>query len=293
MKQFKSLVTRDISLNRWILLMPVIAVVASYLFLFFINLKWGIDPQNISYALHTVKVPFIGLIAVVVGNIILCGILLALTVLVFMTPNALNDNIKNHCEIFYKCLPVAPWKIVVSKVVSTILIPVIIVLSLAFLNTLIAYLVLEHANSISLGAFLNLTFSLLIISLPYILFFGSFFILLSALIKKNVLGRVFVFYLGTNIMINIFRAVTGIKINTLGEYVRMWLANPSFSGKKLITLEVLGTGFMSKISLDSGVNEISRLIVRGAFSWDGFCLLIVSAILLTGSAYAYKLRKLD
>ena len=50
---------------------------------------------------------------------------------------------------------------------------------------------------------------------------------------------------------------------------------------------------MNKITLNSGINEISNLIAASVFSWDGICLIIASAILLTGSACAYKLRKLD
>lgn len=293
MKQFKSLLTRDVSLNRWSLLLPVIGVAVCYIFLIIIDLRWGIDFDNVGYAMNGGGAPFNGLVGVIIGNILLCGTLLSLAVLANMTPNALNDNIKNNCEIFYKCLPVAPWKIVASKVVSTIIIPVVTVLCLALFNTWVAFLFLGHTDEISLGVLLKFTSSLLIFSFPYILLFGSFFIFLSGILKKKVLPRFLGVFIGVNILMEILRSASGIRIGTLGEYLKIWLLNPSLSGKQIINLELVSKGFMNKITLNSGINEISNLIAASVFSWDGVCLIIASAILLTGSACAYKLRKLD
>ena len=76
MKQFKSLLTRDISINKWGLLLPIFVVVASYLFILFIDIVWGIDLDAISYKMEGANVPFIGLIGVVLQNLWLSGVLL-------------------------------------------------------------------------------------------------------------------------------------------------------------------------------------------------------------------------
>lgn len=294
MKQFKSLITRDISLNKWSLLLPVIVVAVSYLFILFIDMKWGIDLDNINYNMEgAVNFPFMGLIGVVIGNIWLSGAMLSLVVLVILTPNALNDNIKHHCEIFYKCLPIAPWKIVLSKVVSCILLPLAIVLILAFFNTWVAYLFLGETSVISLGTLLRFVASAMFFAIPYLLLFGSFFIFLSGVLKKKVLVKFIGVLFGTNILIKIFTSLSGVKIETLSYYENKWLLNPSLTGPKIIDVDRLVNGFMNKMSLDSGVNEVSNLIATSIFSWDGACLIITSLILLTSSVYAYKIRKLD
>lgn len=237
--------------------------------------------------------PFVGLIGVVLGNIWLSGMLLSLVVLVIMTPNALNDNIKNHCEIFYKCLPIAPWKIVLSKVVSSVLIPMGIVLMLALLNTWVAYWFLGKTSVVALGTLVNFILAIGFFATPYLLLFASFFIFLSGILKKKVLVRFIGVMFGLNIVIQIFRSLSGIKIGTLSEYLNRWLLNPSFTGRKIIDIENVVNGFMGKMSLDSGVNEVSKLISSSIFSWDGLCLVLATLILLTSSVYAYKLRKLD
>lgn len=293
MKQFKSLLTRDIYLTKWVLLLPVIIVAICYLFILFIDMKWGIDLENISYNMQGANIPFMGLVGVVIGNIWLSGALISLVVLVILTPNALNDNIKNHCEIFYKCLPIAPWKIVLSKVVSTMLLPLGIVLILAFLNVSIAFLFLGKTSVISLGTLLNFTFSALVFAIPYLLLFGSFFIFLSGILKKKVFIRFIGVMFGANILMQIFRSLSGIQIGTISEYINRWLLNPSFTGDKIIDVDRLVNGFMNKMTLDSGINEVSNLIATSIFSWDGFCLIIAAIILLTSSVYAFKLRKLD
>lgn len=293
MKQFKSLITRDVYLNKWSLLLPLIIVAVAYMFILFIDLRWGIDLDNISYKMSGANVPFMGLVGVVIGNIWLSGALLSLVSLVIMTPNALNDNIKHHCEIFYKCLPVAPWKVVLGKVVTCMLMPLAIVLTLAFLNTWIAYLFLGQTSVIALGTLLRFTFSMIFFSLPYFLLFGSFFIFLSGILKKKVFVRFIGTLFGVNIAIQIFRSLSGIKIGTLSEYVNKWLLNPSFSGSKIIDVDKLVKGFMENMTLDSGINELSNLVATSIFSWDGLCLVIATMILLTASVYAYKMRKLD
>ncbi len=293
MKQFKSLLTRDILLNKWSLLLPVIIVAVCYLFILFIELRWGIDLENINYQMKGANVPFMGLVGLVIGNIWLSGAMLSLVSLVILTPNALNDNIKHQCEIFYKCLPIAPWKVVVEKVVSFILIPMGIVLALAFLNTVVAYLFLGKTSVIALGTLVKFTFSMLVFALPYYLLFGSLFIFLSGILKKKVFIRFIGVLFGTNIAIQIFRSLSGIKIGTLSEYINMWLLNPSFTGSKIIDPEKLVNGFMEKMTLDSGINEVSNLVASSIFSWDGLCLIFATIILLTSSVYAFKLRKLD
>lgn len=293
MRQFKSLLKRDIYLNKGSLLLPVLGVAICYLFLIFIHLKWGLDLGNLNYQMKGANMPFVGLIGVIIGNIMLCGSLLFITVLGFMTPNALNDNIKNHCEIFYKCLPIPPWKVVISKVVSTIITPVVIVLGLVLLNTWIAFLILGDTSEISLGVLIRFTLSILLFSFPYLLLFGSFFIFLSGILKKSVVAKFLGITIGINILINIFRSVSGVKISTLSEYVSIWLANPSFTGKKIIDVELVGKGFMDNMTLNTGIDEVSSLIASSIFSWDGLCLIIATAILLTSSVYAYKFRKLD
>ncbi len=294
MKQFKSLLTRDIYLNKWSLLLPFIVVALCYLLIIIIDMRWGIDLANINYQMEGAKnIPFMGLIGVVIGNIWLSGALLSLVVLVIMTPNALNDNIKNHCEIFYKCLPIPPWKVVASKVVSCMLIPLAIVLSLAFLNTGIAYLFLGKTSVISLATLLRFTFSTMVFSVPYLMLFGSFFIFLSGILRKKVFVRFIGVLFGANIVIQIFKSLSGIQIKTLSEYINLWLLNPSFTGSSIIDVDKLVNGFMNKMTLDSGIQEVSNLIASSIFSWDGFCLVITSVILLTGSVYAYKFRKLD
>ncbi|MBI9031642.1 hypothetical protein JEZ13_06545 [bacterium] len=293
MKQFKSLLTRDILLNKWSLLLPVIIVAVCYLFILFIELRWGIDLENINYQMKGANVPFMGLVGLVIGNIWLSGAMLSLVSLVILTPNALNDNIKHQCEIFYKCLPIAPWKVVVGKVVSFILIPMGIVLALAFLNTVVAYLFLGKTSVIALGTLVKFTFSMLVFALPYYLLFGSLFIFLSGILKKKVFIRFIGVLFGTNIAIQIFRSLSGIKIGTLSEYINMWLLNPSFTGSKIIDPEKLVNGFMEKMTLDSGINEVSNLVASSIFSWDGLCLIFATIILLTSSVYAFKLRKLD
>ena len=219
--------------------------------------------------------------------------MLSLVSLVILAPNALNDNITHQCEIFYKCSPIAPWKIVLVKVISCILIPMGIVLFLAFINTIVAYLFLGETSVITLGALLRLTFFMLVFALPYYLLFGSLFILLSGILKKKVFIRFIGVLFGTNIAIQIFRSLSGIKIGTLSEYVNMWLLNPSFTGSKIIDPEKLVNGFMGKMTLNSGINEVSNLVASSIFSWDGLCLVFATIILLTSSVYAYKLRKLD
>jgi ABC-type transport system involved in multi-copper enzyme maturation permease subunit len=293
MKQFRSLLTRDIYLNKWSLLLSPIMVGICYLLILVIDLRWGINLEDISYKMQGANVPFAGLVGVVLGNIWLSGALLSLVVLVILTPNALNDNIKNHCEIFYKCLPIPPWKVVLSKVVSCILLPMAIIFVLAIFNTIVAYLFLGKTSVIELGTLIKFTFSVLVFSLPYTLLFGSFFIFLSGIMKKKVFARFIGVLFGANIAIQIFRSLSGIKIGTLSEYLNRWLFNPSLTGKKIINVDILVNGFMNKMSLDSGVNEISKLVATSVFSWDGFCLVFASLILLTSSVYAYKLRKLD
>lgn len=293
MKQFRSLLTRDIYLNKWSLLLPVIIVALCYLLILIIDMRWGIDLDNISYSMKGANIPFMGLVGVVIGNIWLSGALLSLVVLVILTPNALNDNIKNHCEIFYKCLPIAPWKVVLSKVISSIIIPLGIVLILAFFNTFVAYLFLGKTSVISLITLLKFTFSTMVFFIPYLLLLGSFFIFLSGILKKKVFVRFIGILFGANIVIQIFRSLSGVKIGTLSEYINSWLLNPSFTGSKIIDVDKLVNGFMSKMTLDNGVNEISNLIATSIFSWDGMCLILAAIILLTSSVYAYKLRKLD
>ncbi len=293
MKQFKSLIERDLHLNKWSLLLPVIVVAVSYLFILFIDLRWGIDLENISYKMEGANVPFMGLVGIVIGNIWLTSALLSLVSLVILTPNAMNDNIKHQCEIFYKCLPIAPWKIVLGKVVSCLVFPLIIVSLLAFLNTWIAYLFLGETSVIALGTLLKFTLSSIIFISPYLLIFGSFFIFLSSIMKKKVFVRFIGLLFGTNIAIQIFRSLSGIKIATLSEYINMWLINPSFTGAKIIDVDKLVQGFMNQMTLDSGINEISKYISSSIFSWDGLCLIFASIILLTSSVYAFKLRKLD
>ncbi len=293
MKQFKSLLERDIRLNKWSLLLPVIVVLVSYMFILFIDLRWGIDLDNISYKMEGANVPFMGLVGVVIGNIWLTSALLSLVSLVIMTPNAMNDNIKHHCEIFYKCLPIAPWKIVLGKVVSCLVLPWIIVVLLALINTGIAYLFLGHTSVIALSTLMKLTMSSLVFMIPYLMLFGSFFIFLSSIMKKKVFVRFIGLIFGTNIAIQIFRSLSGVKIGTLSEYINWWLVNPSFTGKKIIDVQVLYNAFMNQMTLDSGINEISKYITTSIFSYDGLCLIFASIILLTSSVYAYKLRKLN
>ncbi len=293
MKQFRSLLERDIHLNKWSLLLPVIVVLVSYLFILFIDLRWGIDLENISYQMKGANVPFMGLVGVVIGNIWLSSALLSLVSLVILTPNALNDNIKHHCEIFYKCLPIAPWKIVLGKVVTCIILPLLIVALLAIMNTWIAYLFLGQTSVIALSSLIKFTISSLIFITPYSLLLGAFFIFLSSIMKKKVFVRFIGLLFGTNIAIQIFRSLSGIKIGTLSEYINMWLINPSLTGANIIDIDMLVKGFMNQMTLDSGINEISKYITNSIFSWDGFCLMLASIILLTSSVYLYKIRKLD
>lgn len=293
MKQFKSLLERDIRLNIWTLLLPVIVIVVSYLFILFIDLRWGIDLENISYKMEGANVPFMGLVGVVVGNIWLSSALLSLVSLVILAPNAMNDNIKHHCEIFYKCLPIAPWKVVLGKVISSLAIPFVIISFLAIINTCVAYLFLGKTSVISLLSLVKFTLSSLLFIAPYLLLLGSFFIFLSSIMKKKVFVRFIGVLFGSNIAIQLFRSLSGIKIRTLSEYFNIWLFNPSFTGSKIIDVDKLVNSFMNQATLDSGINEISIYIATSIFSWDGLCLFIASMILLASSVYAFKLRKLD
>ncbi|OQY39836.1 MAG: hypothetical protein B6226_01035 [Candidatus Cloacimonetes bacterium 4572_65] len=292
MKQFKSLLTRDVLLNKTALSVPLLIVALCYAIITFIALRWGLDIDEMKFDVQGVDFPFVGFVGLNIGIVWLSSILIVISMMI-MAPNGLNDNITHKCEIFYRCLPISPWKFVTSKFIIAGIIPMIITLLLAYINVTVSFLFFGSGSDISLGAAFGFVTSAIVLISPYIMLFTAFFLFLSAIIKKKVFSKTFTSVLVLNLVMRLTESLTGRNIGTLTSYVNRWLVNPSCTGKGIIDFEAVSNGFLSKMTLNSGIHEISREIGTSIFSFDGFVLFFTAGLFFVASVYAYKIRKLD
>ncbi len=292
MKQFKSLLVRDVRLSKWTLILPLIVTIFLYAVIVFVDMKWGINLNSNEFNFENINIPLFGLVAVFLSNLWLYGMLVSLAI-VIMSPTSLNDGIRHKCEVFYRCLPIPSWKLVSSKFLVSTMIPWVSSILLSIINILIANAFLGNESEISLWSLIHLTIGISIFTLPFLVVTSSLYMLLSAIIKKKVFIKFFGTIIGLNIFLKIIDLISDVKIETLSEYFSRWLINPSFTGAKLFDSEELARTFLSQTSIDSGVIAVSNNLVANLFSFDGFILFVASFGLLAAATYFHKIRRID
>lgn len=300
MKQLKHQIIHDIELHKWTLLLPVIfevviGLIILYLSLFVDGFNSGFNgDMNIKFPQGGIsEMASAGTVGGMFITILLFAPLTWLLSSIILSPIALNENIKNKCELMYRCLPIASWKVVLSKYIVFIVIPIVEFLILSLINLTVIRLNISALEIISFGNMLKLMIVGELLYSFYILVSSSFFIMLSAWIKKNALSKFLIFCFSVYVASGIVSYyIDTAEINIL-SFLSKVMIDPNLDGNMLINIDHIQNILSQSYTINLGINSVSNYLLSRFFCLDSILLMILSVIMFFVASYGYKYRKMN
>ncbi len=289
MNRFWGILKKDIAIAKKSLISPLWIIAITYVVILIMGIIGYVKTGSIKIQLNNFNVTgmlgntlyfivfFANAVAVAYPGLI-CSIKA-----ISLSQNALNSDIQNKCEIFYRTQPISIWKRSLSKYLVSIFGVIAVLFSICLVNLIIINSILYFIFKEFLflvawhGMMINFVgFSLIIIVL------GSLLFLASSIFKEKAFGRTILVLVLTTGFIEILNLMLNLNILTPIELVRDFL----FFGITSFKIENIEN--MPLENLVQIINKSWDIIL----SFQTLIKLLISGAIFILSTFIYKWKEI-